>query len=770
MHQAAGAQTAGLRRKRLEVTGQVQGVGFRPFVYRRAQALGLAGFVSNTPTGARIEIEGTPEQLARFLRELSDHLPPLARIDGLQMTDVEAAGSGTFTIDESHAAGTVSAEVTVDTAICDDCLREMLDPANRRHRYPFINCTNCGPRYTIVTHVPYDRPNTTMAGFTMCPACRAEYDDPGNRRFHAQPIACPVCGPRLVLLDKAGRPIDGDPIRRAAAMLAQGQILAIKGLGGFHLAADAASEQAVQRLRCLKARDQKPFALMLPCVAAAERICILDESSRLLLEDITRPIVISPQRPGHGIAPGVSPGLDTFGIMLPYAPHHYLLFAEGLGPLVMTSGNPADEPIIKDNDEAFTVLGPIADAFLMHDRPIYRRVDDSVLQARNGDLLMIRRARGFVPSSIPLGMETPRPILAVGGELKNTVALATGTRAILSEHLGDLKDPAVYDHFQRAIHHLCGLFDIAPEVIACDLHPEYLSSQYANERLDLDLIQVQHHHAHVVSCMVENGLSGPVVGISADGTGLGTDNAVWGGEILIADRAGFTRAGHLDYFGLPGGDAAAKQTFRPALGVLVQAFGEDVLDLPAAAAVCPDTQTRKMIVQMIGRNINCPVTSSLGRLFDAVAALLGAASANYYEGQAPMLLEALADSTVGEAYPFELHDANGIAIIDVRPMIRRIVDDLAQSTPAAAIAGRFHATVAAAFTEAGRVVADKAGIRDIVLSGGCFANRRLSDEVSRRLTAMGLTCYRHRRVPCNDGGLALGQAAVAAARLANGGS
>ncbi|MFA5864618.1 MAG: carbamoyltransferase HypF [Phycisphaerae bacterium] len=752
-------------RRRLEVTGQVQGVGFRPFVFNLGRRVGLGGFVTNTPGGALIEIEGAMEKVDGFIRQLHDELPPLAKIDQFTITELAVCGEDRFVIHSSRVMGAVSAEVTIDTAVCGDCLREMLDPADRRYRYPFINCTNCGPRYTIVKSIPYDRPNTTMSEFAMCSRCLAEYENPADRRFHAQPIACPECGPHLFLQDKDGKLIEGDPIVRTCEFLRAGKIVAIKGLGGFHLAADGTSEEAIRRLRRLKKRDFKPFALMVGSIEAVEEICKLDEQSRLLLMDIARPIVLLGRKSTHSIAQSVAPGLDSFGVMLPYTPYHYLLFAQGLGPLVMTSGNLSDEPIVKDNDKALDRLGGIADLFLMHDRPIYRRVDDTVLQARESGLIMMRRSRGFVPGSLELGINSPKPILAVGAELKNTVALVKGSKVYLSEHLGDLKDPAVYDHFRRTINHLSALFDVRPEVIVTDLHPEYLSTQYALEKVDVELILVQHHHAHVVSCMAEHRLFDRVIGISADGVGLGTDNAIWGCEVMVADRVDFTRVGHLDYFYLPGSDAAAKQTFRPGLGLLYQAFGDEAVDLPIAARICPDSQTRKMIFQMIQRKINSPPTSSLGRLFDGIACLLGIASMNHFEGQAPMLLESHSKFLTGEEYPFGLKSVNDVTIIDVRSMIREINYDLDRSVDVQIIASKFHNTVAGFLTSVAIIVSGKFKITDVVLSGGCFGNRNLSERMNRRLSGAGLRCFQHQRFPCNDGGIALGQAAIVVARL-----
>jgi len=754
-----------LIRYRLEVTGQVQGVGFRPFVYNLAGELKLAGFVANDSTGAVIEVEGTTEAIEAFCKLMIERQPPLARIKNISRSNIDPLGERQFQIKTSGRSGSASAEVTIDTAVCRDCLREMSDPSDRRFKYPFINCTNCGPRYTIVTSIPYDRPNTTMKKFHMCPQCSREYQDPADRRFHAQPIACPHCGPRLTLIDKHGVEIPRDAIEETANLIRAGRIVAIKGIGGFHLAVDAANHGAVGRLRRLKRRDYKPFAVMAPDLETIESICELDDHSRVLLTDIARPVVILPRRDGGPIAPQVAPGLDSFAVFLPYAPHHYLLFEQGLGILVMTSGNISDEPLAKDNDEAMTRLRDIADAFLVHDRPIYRRVDDSVVQWRPGGLMMIRRARGFVPQTVDLGCESPHPILAVGAELKNTVTIAKGPRAVMSEHVGDLKDATVFQHFKETIGHLCRLYQLHPEAIAADMHPDYLSTQYALGRVELELIQVQHHHAHVVACMAEHGLEGDVIGISCDGVGFGPDGAVWGCELLIADRAQFTRAGHLRYFPLPGGDAAAKQTFRPALGLLYQVFGPEVLDADIAKNVCPDRQIRRTILQMIERTINCPQTSSLGRLFDAAAAITQLTGVNYYEGQAPMLLEARAKGQCTEAYDYQLDETDDMLIIDPRAMIAAIVTDVEAGLQTEIIADKFHNTVAEFLTSAAERLAGKFGLQRVILTGGCFTNKYLSTRVRERLSKSGLICFEHKLIPCNDAGISLGQAACAAARL-----
>jgi len=748
------------------VTGQVQGVGFRPFVYRLATELGLAGFVTNNSAGAIVEIEGPASSCKLFEKFIVSKAPPLARIGRIEREELSVQGARGFRIDVSRREGSPTAEITIDTAVCEQCLAEMFDPANRRYRYPFINCTNCGPRYTIVTSIPYDRPNTTMARFAMCELCRAEYEDPASRRFHAQPIACSVCGPKLTLLDEKGRPIEcDDEIAATAGLLREGKIVAIKGLGGFHLAVRARDDGAVRRLRQRKHRDHKPFAMMVKDLASGRAIAELDDSTSALLEDISRPIVLAPKRAGVAIAESVAPGLDTFGLMLPYTPVHYLLFAEGLDELVMTSGNISEEPLVKDNDEALQRLSGLADAFLVHDRDIERRVDDSVVQARAGGQMMVRRARGFVPRSIDIGQESPRAVLAVGGDLKNTVCLVKGRRALLSEHLGDLADARTYRGFTQTIEHLKALFDVEPEVVAADMHPSYYSSQEARQCRDVEQVQVQHHHGHAVACMTEHGLDGKVVGLCCDGTGYGLDGAVWGCEILVCDRADFARAGHLRYYGLPGGDAAAKETLRPAMSLLYETFGAEAFASPLARRLCRDDRKRQTIGQMLERKLNCPASSSLGRLFDAVSGLAGLGEVNHFEAQAAMTLEAAAADEVVDAYPYMLADENGCWVLDVRPMIAAIVEQIERREDPAVVSARFHNTVAAMLSEAAGRIAEANGLKKVVLSGGCFANRRLSYAVREGLEEAGLTVYEHRQLPCNDGGLSVGQAVVAVNRI-----
>ncbi|MFW6155155.1 MAG: carbamoyltransferase HypF, partial [Planctomycetota bacterium] len=610
-------------RRRLRVRGQVQGVGFRPFVYRLATGLDLTGHVGNDARGAFVEIEGPPERVERFMTDLVERQPPLAHITDVQAEDMPAEGTERFVIETSRAEGKQEAGITPDTATCADCLREMFDPADRRYRYPFINCTNCGPRYSIIRSVPYDRPATTMAAFTMCPDCRREYDDPTNRRFHAQPNACPVCGPRVWFVDAPGAPVEGDAVATCAAWLREGRIVAIKGVGGFHLACRADSDAAVRELRKRKARESKPLALMVRDLEVAGTLVVIDTRAEAALTDPTRPIVLLPKRGGGPVSRHVAPGTDRLGVMLPYTPLHALLLAEAGVPLVMTSGNPTDEPLCSDNDEALCRLATIADGFLLHDRDIERRIDDSVVlpvPAPVDHVVPLRRARGYVPEPVAVAVEAERPVVAVGGELKSAVCLLVGREAVLSEHLGELPNAAAYRNFIGTIEQFKRLLAIEPEVVAYDLHPDYAATRHALT-LAGKHVAVQHHHAHMVSVLAEHRLTGPAVGVICDGTGYGTDATVWGCEILVGDERDFRRAGHLRPFPLVGGNAAAKQTWRPAAALLTQTFGETWPESLPMDDV--DAEALALVRAMLRRPRRRRQASSLGRLFDAVSAMIG---------------------------------------------------------------------------------------------------------------------------------------------------
>jgi hydrogenase maturation protein HypF len=747
------------------VNGIVQGVGFRPFVHNLAARLGLGGFVRNETGGVRIEVEGEPGSLDGFLRELTERPPPLAVIERVSCQPVPPRGDDRFSIEHSEeAAGPVF--VSPDVATCADCLAEMLNPADRRHGYAFLNCTNCGPRLTIVTGAPYDRERTTMAGFAMCPACRAEYDNPADRRFHAQPTACAACGPRTRLLDAAGTAVEAsDPLAAFAEAMRSGRIGAVKGLGGYHLACDARNAEAVAELRRRKQRDEKPFALMARDLAAAEALCEVNSIERGLLASPAAPIVLLRKRESAGVAEAVAPGNPCLGVMLPGTPLHHLLMRLVDGPLVMTSGNRSDEPIAYLDDDATQRLSGIADLYLTHDRPIRVRCDDSVVRVVDGQPLPIRRSRGYAPRPVPLPFECPAPILAVGGQLKATFALGVGRQAFLSHHLGDLDHHAAYEAFVRDVGLYEELFAVTPRVIVHDAHPDYATTRYAEGRSvqqGQSLLSVQHHFAHLASCMVENGLDETVIGVTFDGTGYGSDGAVWGGEFLIGDYSGFRRAAHFRYVAMPGGDQAIREPWRMALAHLIDA---GVTDAPVKARLLP-LQVRT-IARMIERRLNAPPTSSAGRLFDAVASLAGVRDRVSYEGQAAAELEWLASGRgSGGSYPYRVEpDSTGALRIDVRPLVAAAADDVRHGVDNATIARRFHDALADVVVDVCGRLREATGIGAVVLSGGVFLNALLTSQTCARLTRDGFRVYRHRLVPPGDGGLSLGQLAVAARQL-----
>lgn len=772
-----------IERQRILIQGIVQGVGFRPFVYGQALRLGLVGYVLNDSNGVTIEVEGARDALAAFQRALREEAPPLSRIDTI-VTELAAPCHETaFTIAHSQTGAERRALISPDTATCYDCLRELFDPEDRRYGYSFINCTNCGPRFTIVQDVPYDRDKTTMRIFPMCPDCRAEYENPLDRRFHAQPNACPVCGPRVYVEDwRAGAinraatagPITVNVMNEAALRLADGEILAIKGLGGYHLACDALHVEAVQRLRQRKRREAKPFALMVADLAAARQLCYVSEAEAALLQSRRRPIVLLRQRPDCPVAPAVSPAYNTLGIMLPYTPlHHVLLraFADTIGPdriaaLVMTSGNLSDEPIAYQDRDARARLSAIADGMLGHNRAIHMRCDDSVVRICSNGEQIFRRSRGYAPEPISLSFDFPAPLLACGAHLKNTFCLGKGRQAFVSHHIGDLENLETLTSFREGIMHFERLFDIEPQAVVYDLHPEYLATKYA---LDTDIprkIGVQHHHAHIASVLAEHGLSGPVIGVAADGTGYGTDGAVWGCEIMSADLVDFQRLLHLAYVPLPGGEQAVRQPWRVAAAYLDQTYGDAFLELDIPFVRQLDRARWSVLAQMIAKKINSPLTSSLGRLFDAVAALIDLRDSVVYEGQAAIELEQVAASYRGklESYPFSITD-QAPALLDVTPLIRAIVSDVQQGVSLAEIAARFHYSIAALLAAACREARARSGLHTVALSGGVFQNRLLLEQLITLLEAQEFQVLINRRVPPNDGGISLGQAAIAATRL-----
>ena len=748
-------------RYKVTIQGIVQGVGFRPFVYQQALARRLTGYVANTSHGVDLEVEGKQEDLDDFIRILRQDPPPLSHITSLQVQPLPVQGDPDFNILKSQAQKTRSALISPDVAVCPDCLRELRDPGDRRYRYPFINCTNCGPRYTIIKDIPYDRARTTMAAFALCPECSAEYHDPLNRRFHAQPNACWTCGPRTALLDGAGRPIDcEDPIAETARLLREGRVVAIKGLGGFHLAVEAVQEEAVRRLRQRKHREEKPLALMCPDLDRVREFARVDAEEEAALVSRERPIILLKKREPGLIAPAVAPGNQYYGVMLPYTPLHYLLLDHGFSALVMTSGNLSEEPICIDNEEAFLRLKGIADSFLVHNRDIHLRSDDSIVQQVSGSLRQLRRSRGFVP--VPVFLAEPlAPVLACGAELKNTVCLTKGNRAFISQHVGDLENLETLHFFKQTIDHLKQILQIEPEVIAYDLHPDYLSTRYALEQEGVELIGVQHHFAHLVGCLAEHGLNEKVIGLTLDGSGFGLDGRIWGGEVLVGDCGSFERCGHFAYLPLPGGARAIKEPWRMAVSYLYQAYGEDLRNLPLPLLKRIDRSKIEILVRMIQQGINSPLTSSCGRLFDGVAALIGLRDTVAFEGQAAMELEMI-QGREGEApYDFEVLKSPEALQILPQPIIRGVVEDVRQGASKERISRRFHRTLVEVLTRVCRILRDDRGLGKVALGGGVFQNRTLLTEMEARLRAEGFQVFSKSLVPSNDGGISLGQAVAA---------
>ena len=769
-------QGHGLMRVRGRVQGVVQGVGFRPFVYNLALDLGLTGMVTNTAAGVELIAQGPGQEVADFFRRLLDEAPPLAQIDSLNWDDEEPvqAEQG-FVILESRA-GTRRTLISPDTAVCADCLAEMRDPSDRRHGYPFINCTHCGPRYTIIKDLPYDRPFTTMKAFTMCRSCQAEYDDPADRRFHAQPNACPDCGPRLWFSDAEGNEIVcADPIQEAAEALRKGQVVAVKGLGGFHLATDAFNEAAVAKLRSRKHREEKPLALMVPSLAAARELVELDPASEAALVSRQRPIVLCAQKPDSGVAPSVNPRNRLLGVMLPYTPLHHLLMDQGFKALVMTSGNVSEEPICLDNEEALGRIGgaarrgAIADKLLLHNRDIYLRSDDSVVRVVDGSLRYLRRSRGFVPVPLKLkeGLVPPDcpPVLATGAHLKNTLCLLRGNEAFVSQHVGDLENLETLEFFELTAGHLERILEASPGVIACDLHPDYLSTRWALEAAEkrgLPLVRVQHHHAHAVALMAEHGLPGPVLALSLDGTGYGPDGTVWGGELLRAALHDYRRLGQVRRFALPGGEAAVKEPWRVALGILLDLYGEEAAGLELEL-VRLHGEHLPLLQRMKETGLNTPLTSSLGRLFDAVSALCGLRYSVVYEGQAAIELEQAMAAPAGEGYEFAVVQESGHIILDWSGALRELLNEVIAGADPAQVSARFHAGLIAGLARWAQAGAEASGLTQVCLGGGCLLNAALLSSLPRLLKASGLEVYTPQALPAGDGGLCLGQALAGAA-------
>ncbi|HYY23406.1 MAG TPA: carbamoyltransferase HypF [Thermoleophilaceae bacterium] len=756
------------RRVRARVEGTVQGVGFRPHVYRRAAELGLAGWVLNDERGVLLEVEGPPAAVDGLLRALRSDPPPLASVERVHAEDLDPVGEHGFRILESEAGGEPYAPVTPDSATCEDCLAELFDLGNRRYRYPFINCTNCGPRFTIVRGVPYDRPLTTMVRFPMCARCRAEYDDPADRRFHAQPNACPECGPAASLVDSGGRAVGlagtRDAVEAAARALAAGAIVAVKGIGGYHLACRADDERAVAALRARKHREDRPFALMAPDLEVARGLAELGPAEESLLGSPERPIVIAPRRPAAGVAPSVAPRSGELGLMLPYSPLHHLLLADAGLTLVMTSGNVSDEPIAYRDEDALRRLRTIADLFLTHDRPIHTRTDDSVVRAVSSRRpLLMRRSRGYVPASVELPLGARRAVLACGAELKSTFCLAKGARAWVGHHIGDLKNYETLRSFREGVERFQELFAVEPEVVAHDLHPDYLSTAYALEREGVEHLGVQHHHAHLAACLAEHGDEGAAVGAIYDGTGYGSDGTVWGGELLVGDLRGFERPGCLWPVRMPGGEQAIREPWRMACAWLQAALGEPP-PLPRRLDGAVDEAAWLKVAALARSGLASPETTSVGRLFDAVAAICGLRARVTYEGQAAAELEAAADRPERGSYPLPLAGVDGELRLDARETLLAIVRDLGRGAAVEAVAARFHNALAGATAEACVRLAEGRALSSVVLSGGVFQNRLLLERTAEGIERAGLRPVIPERLPPNDGGISFGQAAVAAAR------
>jgi hydrogenase maturation protein HypF len=762
-----------VKRFSIQVQGQIQGVGFRPWVFRLASEKQLVGFVRNDSTGVLIEVQGTSDNLQSFVDALSkgNGSPKLSRIAGIQLGQIPLYHENSFTISESSNSGSTKAEVTPDTAVCGECAAELKDSGNFRFHYPFINCTNCGPRYTIIRNIPYDRSATTMSCFSMCPRCATEYESPADRRFHAQPVACPACGPHLRLVDAEGLDVaqgDSESIYEACRLLAEGKVLAIKGIGGFHLAVDACNEEAVKELRRRKNRECKPFAMMarLSSIRQCAHVGPMAES---LLSSPQSPIVLLSRKDGSPLAASIAAGTNTYGFMLPYAPLHHLLLDEleqgaTVSILVMTSANIADQPLVYKNDEALTKLAGITDFFLMHDRDIYRQLDDSVIHLIGETAVPLRRARGYVPSPIYAQKPAACRILAAGSDLKNTFCLADGSRFIVSEHIGDLEEADIYRHYSRSIEHFSQLFCFVPSMVVADLHPGYFSTHYAESLRNIEVLHVQHHWAHIASVLAEHGHLGPVIGLAADGTGYGTDGKVWGCECLIASLETFERFAHLRYYPLAGGDKASKQAIRPLLALLDQAHGGK-LELKdygwLLERIEPDLAKQTILLQQLRKEVNTSMASSLGRVFDAVAAAIGLGSHNHFEAQLPIALEAIADAECKDAYEFTLCDGNPMQL-DLSEMILAIVEDIRTGAAPSIISARFHNTIALAFLQMASKAREMSKLDVVAISGGVFCNRRLAARTIEILNNDGFEVLYNTVVPANDGGLSLGQAAIAA--------
>jgi hydrogenase maturation protein HypF len=748
---------------RIHITGIVQGVGFRPFVYNLAKNNGLSGWVSNNASGVDIEVEGITTSIDCFVAALKSQPPPLAVIEAISVACCEPAGYDEFCIKPSIDGVDKTALVSPDVATCANCREELLHPGDRRYRYPFINCTDCGPRFTIIEDIPYDRKATTMCGFVMCPSCQGEYDNPANRRFHAQPNACPVCGPSYRLLDCEGQTVvslEQDVFVTAKSLITNGAILAIKGIGGYHLAVNARDEVAVERLRARKVREDKPFAVMAGSLKAIKAQCRVTGAEEQLLDSAAHPVVLLAKESEYSLADAIAPGNPYVGVMLPYSPAHYLLLGEE-DIWVMTSGNVSDEPIAYQDDDATVRLKEIADYFLVHNREIYCQADDSVVRTIFELPYFIRRSRGYVPMPINMALDLP-PILAVGGELKNTFCLTRGKQAFMSPHTGDLENLPTYESYIAAIEHFKKILHVTPQIVAYDLHPEYLSTKYAAS-LPLPRVAVQHHHAHIAAVMAEHHLTEPVIGIAFDGTGYGPDGTLWGGEFLIADLTGYRRLGHLAYMPLQGGSKAIKEPWRLAIWLLKELYGQDFinLDIPLVRNL---PNGWELVLKAVEKGINTPMSSGAGRLFDAAAALLGIRQTIHYEGQAAVELELAAQSIIGQVLPYAISELEGVSVLDFKPVFATMCQLMIKGTTVAKLAADFHTTLAVATCELVLKLSKVSGIKQVVMSGGVFQNVTLLTQIVGMLKQNHLEIYLHRQTPPNDGGLALGQAIIAGER------
>ncbi|MGI8836082.1 MAG: carbamoyltransferase HypF [Pyrinomonadaceae bacterium] len=761
-------------RSEILVRGIVQGVGFRPFVYLQASRRDLRGSVRNNTAGVLIEVEGTHGDIEKFVSDLELNAPPLSTIESVECNhNLTPADYSDFVILESshHApAGEQFVPISADVGTCDACLKELFDPEDRRYQYPFINCTNCGPRFTIIEDIPYDRAQTTMRHFEMCAECRAEYEAPLNRRFHAEPTACPACGPQLNLLEsdeESKREEHLDVVRQARLLLLEGDILAIKGIGGFHLACDALNAEAVEKLRQRKYREDRPFAMMAASVALIRQHCVVSKLEEQLLLSERRPIVLLERRPDCKISSAVAPRINALGFMLPYSPLHHLLLKDLNRPFVMTSGNMSDEPICFDDSQAITRLSTIADHFLLHDRRIHMRTDDSVARVHDGREMILRRSRGYAPAPIKTAFKFEQQVLACGAELKNTFCLGRNNNAFISHHIGDLENLETLRSFTQGIEHFKRLFHLHPEVVAYDLHPEYLSTKYA---LALDeignRIGVQHHHAHIASCMADNKIDGEVIGVALDGLGFGTDGRLWGGEFLVANLVEAERIGHLAYVPMPGAAKAIREPWRMAAVYLQHAFGDQLINLQLPLVRELNYRGWPALRSMVASGTNCPETSSMGRLFDAFSCLLGVRSLVNYEGQAAIELEAITDCHCQDAYEFRVSDSG--SLIEADGVIHSAVLDLLQGIPRAIVSARFHNAVARLIVLMAEKIRQERKLNRIALSGGVFQNLVLLTQTKRLLSGGGFEVFTHSRVPTNDGGISLGQAAVANARIKSG--